>query len=51
MKKSYETPAMDVIKFEYKDQVVASSSGCYSTNEGPVGTDCHKYIPVANTGA
>jgi hypothetical protein len=25
MKKVYETPSVDVVKFEYKDQVVAAS--------------------------
>ena len=25
MKKTYETPAVEVVKFEYKDQVVAAS--------------------------
>ena len=25
MKKSYETPAVEVVKFEYRDQVVAAS--------------------------
>ncbi len=27
MKKAYETPSVEVVKFEYKDQVVAQS-GC-----------------------
>ncbi len=27
MKKAYETPSVEVVKFEYKDQVVATS-GC-----------------------
>lgn len=49
MKKRYEAPAIEVVKFEYKDQVVANSGGsdsCYSTNEG-YGT-CHEWIPAAN---
>lgn len=31
MKTTYETPAAEVVKFEYKDQVVVASgtSGCY----------------------
>lgn len=28
MKKSYEAPLTEVVKFEYKDQVVAASGGC-----------------------
>lgn len=26
MKKNYETPAVEVVKFEYRDQVVAASN-------------------------
>ncbi len=32
MKKAYETPCVEVVKFEYKDQVVATS-GC-TTGQG-----------------
>ncbi len=48
MKKTYEGPTVEVVKFEYKDQVVAASGSdsCYSTNEG-IGT-CHQWIPAAN---
>jgi hypothetical protein len=28
MKKSYETPSVEVVKFQYSDQVVARSVGC-----------------------
>ncbi len=28
MKKNYETPNVEVVKFQYKDQVVAQSGGC-----------------------
>lgn len=28
MKKAYTPPAAEVVKFEYKDQVVAASGGC-----------------------
>ena len=28
MKKSYKTPSVEVVKFEYCDQVVANSGGC-----------------------
>ena len=35
MKKTYETPSIEVVKFQYRDQVVAAS-GCGSVyiNEG-----------------
>ncbi len=41
MKKCYDTPAVDVVKFEYKDQVVAAS-GCYPivSNQGTVTEGC-----------
>lgn len=39
MKKAYETPSVEVVKFEYKDQVVATS-GC-TTQKTHVGdTSC-----------
>ncbi len=28
MKKKYEAPTAEAVKFEYKDQVVAASGGC-----------------------
>ena len=28
MKKSYETPSVEVVEFKYRDQVVAASGGC-----------------------
>ncbi len=28
MKKQYETPSVEVVKFQYSDQVVAQSGGC-----------------------
>lgn len=37
MKKQYETPEIEVVKFQYNDQVVAAS-GCpteYRLNENP----------------
>lgn len=42
MKKMYKAPALDVVKFEYKDQVVAdSSSSCTpaSRQVGALGTN------------
>ncbi len=50
MKKTYETPSIETVCFEYKDQVVASSGGsdsCYSANWGDTGT-CHEWVPAAN---
>lgn len=31
MKKSYETPSIEVVKFQYRDQVVAVSGGVTCT--------------------
>lgn len=38
MKKVYEAPLAEAIKFEYKDQIIASSGGapCQNTNSNPV---------------
>ncbi len=44
MKKVYETPSVEVVKFEYKDQVVAQST-CLNQykNTSPVGVPgCEK---------
>ena len=30
MKKMYETPEVEVVKFQYRDQVVAASGNCES---------------------
>lgn len=30
MKKVYSTPSVEVVKFQYRDQVVAASSACIS---------------------
>lgn len=32
MKKTYETPEVEVVKFQYRDQVVAASGTCSVTN-------------------
>lgn len=44
MKKTYETPSIEVVKFQYRDQVVAASNGfvensCTTTATHEVG-DC-----------
>ncbi len=43
MKKPYETPTVDVVKFEYKDQIVVASGGNCTT---PYGFSC----PNSSTG-
>lgn len=38
MKKQYETPSAEIVKFQYSDQVVAKSGGCaveYRRNGNP----------------
>lgn len=44
MKKSYEAPSAEMIKFSYRDQVVAASgllanSGCYQDHPGNSGNN------------
>ncbi len=34
MKKVYETPLVEKVDFDYKNQVVASGGGCYYRNIG-----------------
>lgn len=49
MKKSYETPSLEVVKFQYRDQVVAASGeACTNqmTNEGP--DTCENWEHVKN---
>lgn len=48
MKKVYETPSVEVVKFEYKDQVVAQST-CLNRykNTGPVGVSgCDRPVEI-----
>ena len=41
MKKMYETPEVEVVKFQYRDQVVAASGcGVAYINIGPHGAYC-----------
>lgn len=37
MKKTYETPSIEVVKFQYRDQVVVASGSCGTqwSNIGP----------------
>ena len=39
MKKTYETPTIEVVQFQYRDQVVAAS-GCYVAYEHLGGNTC-----------
>ncbi len=39
MKKIYATPEVDIVKFEYRDQVVAASGGCDYRHTGTEGCD------------
>ena len=39
MKKTYETPEVEVVKFQYRDQVVVASGVCSVTNIR-VGDEC-----------
>lgn len=39
MKKTYETPSAEIVKFQYRDQVVVASSTCSVTNIR-VGDEC-----------
>lgn len=41
MKKAYETPEVEVVKFQYRDQVVAASGTCIGKweNSGPAGCE------------
>lgn len=53
MKKTYETPTVDVVKFEYKDQVVAASgSSCgieYRLNGTVTTIGCTEQTPIKHT--
>ena len=38
--KAYETPSVEIVKFEYKDQVVAASGPCTNTHTTTSGSTC-----------
>ena len=40
MKKSYEAPCIELVKFEYKDQVVAASTQCMGGRQGFLTEGC-----------
>ncbi|MDO4849558.1 MAG: hypothetical protein Q4B45_07305 [Coriobacteriia bacterium] len=53
MKKKYEAPTAETVKFEYKDQVVAASGGseCHTfADEGFTGCDDEHHVsPTRNS--
>ncbi len=51
MKKAYTPPAAEVVKFEYKDQVVAASGACYPQRGSTLGSttmECEDVIGQSN---
>lgn len=57
MKKTYETPSVEVVKFQYRDQVVAASGipsgSCYGVWVGEKEASdgiCHTEVKVADLG-
>jgi hypothetical protein len=49
MKKTYETPSVEVVKFQYRDQVVAASScNAHYENIGPQNGECENSQLVGN---
>ncbi len=46
MKKKYETPTAEAVKFEYKDQVVAASGSCHSKYINAPATGCTEPVEV-----
>lgn len=47
MKKKYEAPTAEAVKFEYKDQVVAASGKCETTYSFAV-APCHDSVMPHN---
>ena len=50
MKKAYETPEVEVVKFQYRDQVVAASGNCVGKyeNTGIGGCDNPVFVEHLN---
>ncbi len=47
MKKQYETPSVEMVKFQYKDQIVAQSGSCITWKHYPTPeSDTCKDYPV-----
>ena len=47
MKKTYETPSVEVVKFQYRDQVVVAS-GCIGRYENTGVGECKNQVWVEN---
>ena len=47
MKKTYETPSIEVVKFQYRDQVVVASAACTVTSHYD-GTNACQGTPTPN---
>lgn len=41
MKKTYETPSIEVVKFQYRDQVVVASSCIVTKETGVIEDHCY----------
>ena len=56
MKKSYETPSIEVVKFQYRDQVVVASNGGVTCTQVWLGygddktTGCSYTVSVQDSG-
>lgn len=48
MKKPYETPSVEIVKFQYSDQVVAASGCEISSGHTGHGT-CESWSPTGHT--
>lgn len=49
MKKTYETPSIEVVKFQYRDQVVvASNGGSFFGRYGQ--NSCENEVPASTSG-
>ncbi len=46
MKKNYEAPKAEVVKFQYSDQVVATSGSCSITNVHHGTKECQSGEPI-----
>lgn len=51
MKKTYEKPTVETVKFQYRDQVVVASGACRWTydREGDPGAGCEKWTVIGKT--
>lgn len=46
MKKTYETPTVEKVAFQYRDQVVVASGVCHVTSEHDGGNTCISATPT-----